>query len=87
MEGIVTFTYENIAGEPQSRELSFSFPVTEIPVDFEEMGEMPQENGLSLKAKLLIAGGLGGGFLLAILLWFLRRKKKKQNLMLELDDI
>lgn len=87
VEGVVTFTYENIAGEPQSREMAFSFPVNEMPVAPGEMGEVPQENGLSLKAKLLIAGGMGGGFLLAILLWFLRRKKKKQNLMLELDDI
>jgi hypothetical protein len=87
VEGVVTFTYENIAGESQSRELAFSFPVSEMPVDSGEIGEIPSESGHSLKAKLLVAGGLGGGFLLVILLWLRRRRKKKQELMLDLDDI
>ena len=87
VEGVVTFTYEDAAGNPHTKNAAFSFPVSEMIMEPGDMGEFPPEVESTSKKGLVIGIGTGLSVLLAAFLLFRRWKRKKRERMLELEDI
>ncbi len=87
MEGVVTFTYEDAAGNPQYLEIPFTFEAQEMPVwdDDPSMYEEPTVEK-AIPWSLIIAAGV---IVVLIIVAIIIRKilKKRKEKALELEDM
>jgi hypothetical protein len=82
VSGIVTFSFEDAAGAPQTIEVPFEFTAMEMPI-FEDPGFEEPEKTTPIKP-ILIGVGILAAITAAIL--FRRHRKKKLHARMQLAD-